>query len=66
MSAERQPFSPRTLLRVGRVLHFARDYDEAVRVFTAALERVPDSVVARFDLALTLAKSGERVTRACP
>ena len=58
-AAERQPFSPRTLLRVGRVLHFARDYDEAARAFTAVLERWPDSVVARFDLSLTLAKSGE-------
>jgi len=56
---ERQPFSARTLLRAGRVLHFARDYDAAVRVFTAALDRVPDSVVARFDLALSLAKTGE-------
>jgi serine/threonine-protein kinase len=58
-TVERQPFSPRTLLRAGRVLHFARDYDEAVRVFGAAVERVPDSPVARFDLALTLAKTGE-------
>ena len=41
-AAERQPFSPRTLLRVGRVLHFARDYDEAARAFTAVLERWPD------------------------
>jgi serine/threonine protein kinase/tetratricopeptide (TPR) repeat protein len=57
--AERQPFSPRTLLRVGRVLYFARDYDEAARVFTAVVERVPDSVIARFDLSLTLAKTGE-------
>ena len=46
-------------MRVGRVLHFARDFDQAARVFAAALDRVPDSVVARFDLALTLAKSGE-------
>jgi tetratricopeptide (TPR) repeat protein len=58
-AAERQPFSARTLMRVGRVLHFARDFDQAARVFAAALDRVPDSVVARFDLALTLAKSGE-------
>jgi serine/threonine-protein kinase len=58
-AAERQPLSPQTLLRVGRVLHFARDYDEAMRVFTAALERVPDSVVGRFDLALTAAKHGD-------
>jgi tetratricopeptide (TPR) repeat protein len=58
-AAERQPFLPRTLMRVGRVLHFARDFDGAARIFTAALDRVPDSVAARFDLALTLAKSGE-------
>jgi serine/threonine protein kinase/tetratricopeptide (TPR) repeat protein len=59
----RQPFSARTLLRAGRVLHFARDYDEAARVITVALERVPHSVVARFDLALTLAKAGEAARR---
>jgi tetratricopeptide (TPR) repeat protein len=58
-AVERQPFSARTLLRAGRVLHFARDYDEAMRVFTAALARVPDSAVARFDLALSVAKSGD-------
>ena len=58
-SSGRPVYPVRTLLRAGRVLHFARDYDAAVRVFTAALDRVPDSVVARFDLALSLAKSGE-------
>jgi tetratricopeptide (TPR) repeat protein len=57
---ERQPFSARTLLRAGRVLHFARDYDAAVRVFTAALDRVPDSVVARFDLALSWRRVARR------
>ena len=58
-AAERQPGSSRTLLRAGRVLHFARDYEEAARVFAAALERVPDSVVARFDLSLTLIRGGD-------
>jgi tetratricopeptide (TPR) repeat protein len=58
-AVERQPFSARTLLRAGRVLHFARDYDKAVRVFAAALARVPESPVARFDLAFTLAKGGD-------
>jgi tetratricopeptide (TPR) repeat protein len=50
---------PRPLLRAGRVLYFARDYDAAARVFTTVLQRLPESVVARFDLALTLATRGE-------
>jgi tetratricopeptide (TPR) repeat protein len=60
---ERQPFSFRALLRAGRVFHFARDYDRAVRVFATAVECSPDSAVARFDLALTRARCGDPARR---
>jgi Flp pilus assembly protein TadD/TolB-like protein len=58
-AAERHPRSPGVLRRAGRVFHFANAYGDAARMFSAALDGEPDDVVARFDLALTLAKSGD-------
>jgi tetratricopeptide (TPR) repeat protein len=57
--ADRLPDSASVLLRAGRVLHFARAYDDAVRVFEAALRSTPNSAVARLDLALTYAATGD-------
>jgi len=49
-----------TLLRAGRVLHFARQYADAVAVFEDVLRTAPQTAVARFDLALTFAKGRDR------
>jgi eukaryotic-like serine/threonine-protein kinase len=63
-AAERDPYSPRTLIRVARVLHFAAEYAESVRLFQAALAIAPREVTARLDLSLTLARQNEP-GRAC-
>jgi len=49
-----------TLLRAGRILHVARHYADAAAVFEDVLRTAPQAAVARFDLALTLAKGHDR------
>jgi predicted Zn-dependent protease len=58
-AAERDPFSPKTLASVGRVLHFAGEHAQSARMLRAALAIVPDSLIVRLDLAMTLARQGD-------
>lgn len=58
-AAERDPYSPRTLARAGRVLHFAGQYTDSARMYRAALAILPGAITSRLDLALTLAADND-------
>ena len=55
------PLSPIISTTVGRILHFARRYDEAIRQYQATIECHPHFAGALYDLGLTYLVQGKHV-----
>jgi len=56
---ELDPLSPSVQSSIGRVLHFAGRYDEAIAVFNKILQTDPSFTPSRMDLSLSLMAKGE-------